>query len=135
MEKIVFALLFSLVGLVLLKVGASKSSILNKQKKECTASAEGVFVDVAHKGKDYKIVEFKYTAEGIEYVQKAPVGFSLYNSMSKGKNIAVLYNPSEPSQFYIPENSKPATMVALLYTLGAFSLLMAVAFLFLTAQK
>ena len=130
----VLAILFpALIGLVFLLIGYLMLKRRNMLKKECTAQANVTDINIRSSRKNNKYLEFKYTVEGVEYAKNIQINNELYNSINNSNSVTVLYDPSDPRQFYIPENSMAAFSVAIPFAVGVMMILLNV-FLFFTVM-
>ncbi|MCL1941908.1 MAG: hypothetical protein FWG09_08180 [Synergistaceae bacterium] len=114
-----------LAGLVSIGRGVIALSKRNELKNKCTVQTDGAVLDVYSGAKKAKLIKFKYSAEGVDYVQDDKVDTKLYDSKSKGGSVAVLYDPSDPNRFYVPENSFTVSNAKINLAAGVFFFVLA----------
>ena len=100
-----------LFGMFILAVGVCRLWNQNKLKRECTAQAVGVAINFYSKsgltGKRttyHYFVEFKYSVEGVDYVNSVEISSEYYDST--GMKVTVFYDPSDPQRSYTLEEKE-----------------------------
>ena len=121
--KVTDASTFKLVGLVFLVIGAIIFWKRYKLKMECTAQANGTVIEV-RRGFRIAYMEFKYSAGGVDYVLEETISWLSSLSMTKGKSVAVFYDPSDRKRFYIPQYSRLESGAMLFVIVGIVMILL-----------
>jgi len=103
---------FFIFGLVCAVFGASWLSLQIIKRKQCTAKVEGAISTCYSHGLPYP--GLIYTVGGVEYSKP----FSGSNEISVGQIVTVVYNPSNPKQFYIAEDKSTAKILGIAFACG-----------------
>ena len=116
---------FFLFGLVMAGVGFSIWWRMQACTKKVTGFVKSVDITVIyrkHGARDGYRSTFAYSVDGIEYVKQSNIK-TITPRFSEGESVTIFYNPSNPKQFYIPEERK--SPVSVLVGFGVIFMLMA----------
>ena len=101
--------MFFLIGLVSMSPCLFWLWKRHQREKFCTVQVAGTVKSIEEARKDKRAIYYPviaYPVEGVEYIERAPVGFrrsysNLNPPFSVGDSVTVFYDPSKPKRFRV----------------------------------
>ena len=126
----VFGGIFCGLGLIFLLVAIVIASSQKNKMKVCTSKAIGTIIDVKqrtsisheHSSSNYYPVIQYVTADGRTIVKESSFGGSK-STYKTGQEMRLLYNPSNPDEFYMPDDKIPKILKLVFSLVGVGMLL------------